>query len=200
MADPTVEPPSALSFDGLSFDRPSFDGLSFHGAAVRWGLRLDGFCGSMVADGSPTPPLEPADRPGPSVTAAEGSGDQLGRRARLDRILERDEPTCVWCRRPVAVGLVEATTEHVIPRVKGGPSRLENEVAACRRCNARRGHRSPAEWAERCDEQGWNPDRARLIQVLTALERRIETDGGLRRVRPYLRNQLRRLQRSLHPR
>ncbi|MEL6985070.1 MAG: HNH endonuclease, partial [Actinomycetota bacterium] len=85
---------------------------------------------------------------------AEDCGRQLGRRARLERILERDGPTCVWCRRPVGSGLVEATTEHVIPRVKGGPSWLENEVAACRRCNARRGHRSPAEWADRCVEQG----------------------------------------------
>ena len=46
-------------------------------------------------------------------------------------ILERDGKACVWCRRPLEVGFVEATTEHVVPRLKGGPSWIENEVAAC---------------------------------------------------------------------
>ncbi len=122
---------------------------------------------------------------------------QLGRRARLEHILRRDEPSCVWCRRPVEVGLVPATTEHVIPRVKGGPSWLENEVAACRRCNGRRGHRSPSSWADECEQLGWEPDRARLVAVLASLQRRIELDGGRRRARPYLDAQLRRLKRSL---
>ena len=122
---------------------------------------------------------------------------QVGRRARLERILDRDGPTCVWCRRTVGAGLVEATTEHVIPRVKGGPSWLENEVAACHRCNARRGHRSPAEWAERCVEQGWEPDRERLIRVLDDLVDRIAAVGGQRRARPYLAAQLRRLRRTV---
>lgn len=143
--------------------------------------------GRRVRDDSAGPD---AERPGTG---------QLGRRARLDRILRRDEPTCVWCRRPVAAGLVEATTEHVIPRSKGGPSWLENEVAACRRCNARRGHRSPAEWADRCEQQGWQPDRVRLVRVLDQLDRRIGAEGGQRRARPYLASQLRRLRRTLPP-
>jgi len=48
-------------------------------------------------------------------------------------ILERDGSECIWCRRPIDVRLVEATTEHLVPRIKGGPSILENEIAACRR-------------------------------------------------------------------
>lgn len=131
------------------------------------------------------------------VVSANDRNRQLGRRARLDLILERDGATCVWCRRPVDAGLVEATTEHVVPRVKGGPSWLENEVAACRRCNARRGHRSPAEWADRCVEQGWQPDRERLIRALDRLSDRIAVEGGQRRARPYLATQLRRLRRSI---
>ncbi|MEM7323765.1 MAG: HNH endonuclease [Actinomycetota bacterium] len=114
----------------------------------------------------------------------------------MEVILVRDGPTCVWCGRAVDAGLVEATTEHVIPRSKGGPSWLENEVAACRRCNARRGHRSPADWADHCETQGWEPDRARLIKVLRQLNDRITTDGGKRRARPYLAGQLRRLERT----
>ena len=62
-----------------------------------------------------------------------------------------------------------ATREHVIPRVMGGPSWLENEVAACRRCNSERGHTAPVEWLEECARRGWHPDEARLTRVLTAL-------------------------------
>ena len=111
----------------------------------------------------------------------------------MELILERDGPTCVWCGREVGVGLVEATTEHVVPRIKGGPSWIENEVAACRRCNGRRGHRTPAEWADECDGLGWRPDRARLERVLTTLDARIRDEGGRRRARPYVSAQLRRL-------
>jgi hypothetical protein len=115
-------------------------------------------------------------------------------------IIERDGPTCVWCARAVGPaderGLVELTTEHVVPRIKGGPSWLENEVASCRRCNGRRGHRTPADWADECEGLGWSPDRARLVAVLESLERRIAEVGGQRRARPYIASQLRRLRRA----
>ena len=109
----------------------------------------------------------------------------------------RDEPTCVWCRRPVAVDLVEATTEHVVPKLKGGPSWIENEVAACKRCNGRRGHKNLADWADECEQNGWTPDRERLVRTLESLEARIAADGGQRKARPYLRTQLRRLRGSI---
>jgi len=117
------------------------------------------------------------------------------RRKRLEEILDRDGPTCVWCRRPVDVDLVAATTEHVIPRLKGGPSWIENEVAACKRCNGRRGHKNLTDWADECERNGWEPDRARLINTLEALEARIARDGGQRKARPYLATQLRRLRK-----
>src|SRR3546814_10597925 len=74
----------------------------------------------------------------------------LNRRDRLAQILERDGGTCVWCGRDVGGGMVRATTEHAVPRVKGGPSWLENEVAACGRCNRERGNPTPAEWLDVC--------------------------------------------------
>ncbi len=140
--------------------------------------------GAVIADD--TPSQSPLNGPAPS-------NRPLGRRARLERILERDGSTCVWCGRPIGGGLVVATTEHVIPRVKGGPSWIENEVAACRRCNGRRGHRSPSTWADWCESAGWQPDRSRLVRVLESLQARIDRDGGQRRARPYLDGQLRRL-------
>ena len=81
----------------------------------------------------------------------------MDRRARLSAIMKRDGSMCVWCRRDIDTDLVAATTEHLVPRIKGGPSWLENEVAACRRCNGERGHRTPAEWIEECQRRGWEP-------------------------------------------
>lgn len=111
-------------------------------------------------------------------------------------ILERDGPRCVWCRRGLGDGLVRATTEHLVPRIKGGPSWLENEVAACARCNRRRGHATPAAWLAQCELSGLSPDRALVLRQLEALAERIARDGGQRRARPYLDGQLRRLRRG----
>lgn len=119
---------------------------------------------------------------------------QPDRAARLTAALDRDGATCIWCGR-VLGGLVPPTTEHVVPRVKGGPSWPENEVAACRRCNAARGHVAPVEWLEECRRRGWVPDEARLERSLTALAAAIAERGGQRRARPYLDAQLRRLRR-----
>lgn len=50
----------------------------------------------------------------------------LDRAGRLRAALDRDGATCIWCGRAFA-GQVTPTTEHVVPRVKGGPSWAENE-------------------------------------------------------------------------
>lgn len=117
-----------------------------------------------------------------------------GRAARLRAVLDRDGHSCTWCGR-IFDRLVRPTTEHVVPRVKGGPSWLENEVAACRRCNADRGHRSPLDWLDECLRRGWEPDERRVAQALDALAAAITRQGGQRRARPYLDAQLRRLRR-----
>ena len=119
---------------------------------------------------------------------------QPDRATRLAAALERDGATCIWCGRTLG-GLVPASTEHVVPRVKGGPSWAENEVAACRRCNAARGHVAPVEWLEECRRRGWSPDEPRLERALTGLAAAIAARGGQRRARPYLDAQLRRLRR-----
>jgi hypothetical protein len=119
----------------------------------------------------------------------------LDRAGRLELAVERDGPTCIWCGRALG-GLVRATTEHVVPRVKGGPSWLENEVAACGRCNSARGHTGPVEWLEECERRGWQPDAERLHRALASLATAIAREGGQRRARPYLDGQLRRLRRA----
>jgi hypothetical protein len=111
-------------------------------------------------------------------------------------IIARDGAACVWCRRPLEVGLVAATTEHLVPRIKGGPSWIENEVAACRRCNGERGHRTPGDWFDECVRRGWNPDRDTILRALHALAAAIAERGGQRRARPYVASQIRRLERA----
>lgn len=110
----------------------------------------------------------------------------------MELILERDGDACVWCGRPFE-GLVAATTEHVVPRIKGGPSWLENEVAACRRCNGQRGHRTLGDWIDECERRGWRPERAVVVRSLESLQAAIAERGGQRRARRYIDSQLRRL-------
>lgn len=117
---------------------------------------------------------------------------QPGRVERLHAATDRDGATCVWCAREFD-DRVAATTDHVVPKVKGGPSWLENEVAACRRCNGARGHRGVVDWLEECERRGWRPDVERLRRVLTSLAAAIEDRGGRRRARPHLDAQRRRL-------
>lgn len=110
-------------------------------------------------------------------------------------IITRDGATCVWCTRAFDDRLVLPTTEHLVPRIKGGPSWIENEVAACKRCNNERGHRTLGEFADECEGLGRVPDVARIINALESLQGAIALRGGQRRARPYIAGQLRRLRR-----
>lgn len=103
----------------------------------------------------------------------------------------------MWCSRDIDTELVAATTEHLIPRIKGGPSWIENEVAACRRCNGARGHMTLAEWVDECQRRGWAPNIDLIIRTLQLLQSRIQRDGGMRRARKYLDSQLRRFRRMV---
>ena len=120
------------------------------------------------------------------------SEGRLLRAARRQAALERDGARCVWCgsafdrlRRP--------TTEHLVPRLKGGPSWAENEAAACCRCNRERGHRSPSDWLEECRRRGWLVDASALVRRMEDLDAQIRRRGGQRTARAYVAAQLRRL-------
>lgn len=103
----------------------------------------------------------------------------------------------MWCRRDIDTALVRATTEHLVPRIKGGPSWIENELAACARCNRARGHTTPAEWLAECRGRGWEPDAATVVGGLERLAAAIAERGGQRRARPYVASELRRLHRMV---
>mgnify|MGYP001167452687 CR=1 FL=1 len=58
-------------------------------------------------------------------------------------VLMRDRYTCQYCgAQPAKASL---TIDHVIPKVRGGPSTWENVVCACKECNLRKGPRTPEE-------------------------------------------------------
>jgi len=106
-------------------------------------------------------------------------------------ILDRDGTHCVWCGRSFS-SLIHPTTDHLVPRVKGGPSRLENEVAACSRCNNERGHLTPVDWLAECERRCWAPDREAVGAALNRLREAIGALGGQRRAARYVDGQLRR--------
>ena len=56
-------------------------------------------------------------------------------------ILRRDGHRCQYCGRAD----VPLTVDHVIPRARGGEETWENLVAACVRCNNKKGDRLPGE-------------------------------------------------------
>lgn len=58
-------------------------------------------------------------------------------------ILLRDRHTCQYC--GVAYAASQLTLDHVRPRSRGGGGGWENLVTSCRRCNARKGDRTPEE-------------------------------------------------------
>lgn len=118
-----------------------------------------------------------------------------GRAERLAAALEREGARCAWCAEPFD-RLRRPTTDHLVPRVKGGPSWAENELAACRRCNRERGHLAPAEWLRQCRSRGWEPDERLVVARLRALQGAFASRGGARRARPYVERQLRRLDTS----
>ena len=128
-----------------------------------------------------------------SQAAAARPASALPRRDRLRLAIARDGPHCVWCGRSLDADDRLATTDHVVPRLKGGPAWIENEVAACRSCNRRRGHQSPVAWLEECERRGLSPDARAIERSLRALAAAIGERGGQRRARPYLEAQLRRL-------
>ncbi|MEQ8945400.1 MAG: HNH endonuclease [Phycisphaerales bacterium] len=72
--------------------------------------------------------------------------DRLPRvQVRLSRrtIFERDGHQCQYCKRYFRGG--DLSVDHVLPRARGGGDSWENLVAACIRCNAAKGDRTPSE-------------------------------------------------------
>jgi len=72
------------------------------------------------------------------VTAIATAAKPLLRQSRRE---DRGERVCAYC------GTDEdLTTDHVMPRSRGGGNETSNKVWACRSCNSAKGARTPEEW------------------------------------------------------
>jgi hypothetical protein len=58
-------------------------------------------------------------------------------------IYQRDQGVCAYCGKWLPI--TEASLDHILPQSLGGPTRWENLVNACRRCNERKANRTPAQ-------------------------------------------------------
>lgn len=58
-------------------------------------------------------------------------------------LFTRDKHQCQYCGKTTQRN--ELTIDHVMPRSRGGEDTWENLVAACMRCNVRKGNRTPEE-------------------------------------------------------
>lgn len=58
-------------------------------------------------------------------------------------IFLRDENRCQYCEKKFSVP--HLSLDHVLPRSQGGETSWENIVCACRKCNVRKGGRTPRE-------------------------------------------------------
>ena len=60
---------------------------------------------------------------------------------RRQEVILRDQCTCQYCAKKFPVD--KLTIDHIIPKSKGGENTWENLVAACKKCNQRKGNRTP---------------------------------------------------------
>lgn len=71
-------------------------------------------------------------------------------------VAKRDHHTCQYCGSQPGWG--EITVDHVLPRAQGGASSWTNCVAACVRCNARKGDRTPEQAGMRLRKHPTRPE------------------------------------------
>jgi 5-methylcytosine-specific restriction endonuclease McrA len=77
-------------------------------------------------------------------------------------VLARDHYSCQYC--GAAPLRKDLTIDHVLPRSQGGKTTWENVVTACKKCNGRKGSRTPAEANMSLLAQ---PKRPRYIAIAT---------------------------------
>ncbi len=73
----------------------------------------------------------------------EHNGHMLHSEKLALHVLLRDHSSCQYCGKQFAPS--ELTLDHITPRSRGGESAWDNLVACCKRCNHRKGNRTPEE-------------------------------------------------------
>lgn len=96
---------------------------------------------------------------------------------RLSRhsILARDGYTCQYCG---ARGR-ELTIDHVVPRWCGGPHTWDNLVACCRRCNLKKGDKTPQQAHMKLARKPRRPSFVPYLSLPVYLKARVNDDWRL---------------------
>ena len=96
---------------------------------------------------------------------------------RLSRhsVLARDGYACQYC------GLHgrELTIDHVVPRWAGGPNSWDNMVACCRRCNLKKGDKTPQQANMRLARRPRRPHYVPYLSLPVYLRARTHEEWGL---------------------
>lgn len=75
-------------------------------------------------------------------------------------ILRRDNHRCAYCGRATP----PLTVDHILPRSRNGSDTWENLVAACVRCNNRKGNRTPEEASMKLHVRPFRPNHVTFIR------------------------------------
>ncbi len=84
------------------------------------------------------------------------------RKVELSRknILRRDNHQCSYC----GTGKPPLTIDHVVPKSRGGKDMWENLVAACVRCNNKKGDRTPDEASMLLRRKPFRPNHVTFLR------------------------------------
>lgn len=99
--------------------------------------------------------------PWPSIVRLKAYVSVPYKRIMLSRknVLRRDRFRCQYCS-----SRDKLTIDHVIPKSRGGRDTWENLVAACTRCNNRKGNRTPDEANMRLLRKPFRPSHVMFIR------------------------------------
>jgi len=75
-------------------------------------------------------------------------------------IIKRDGFKCAYCGK----GNVPLTMDHIQPKSKGGEDTWENLIAACTKCNNKKGDRTPDEANMRLLHKPFKPDHVAIMR------------------------------------
>jgi len=76
-------------------------------------------------------------------------------------VIVRDEFKCAYC----GIKHKSLTVDHVIPVSKGGKSTFENCVAACSKCNTKKGNKLPSETNMYLKRKPFQPTIAEFLRL-----------------------------------
>jgi len=76
-------------------------------------------------------------------------------------VIVRDGFECAYC----GIKSKSLTVDHVIPLSRGGKSNFENCVAACKKCNAKKGNKLPSEIHMYIQKRPYQPTIAEFLRL-----------------------------------